>query len=206
LSAATISIVSRHTYLAAVPAALLTASALRELGRRLAERRTRAPSALLSLAPLVLGATALLSGAWLDLRRGVEAGLQATAITRRAAVEIRNALDTHPGSATLTLVDLPYQVPGATDITAYAFANGTAEMVKIVSGRSDVTVQLRRSHAGQVNSANRSTRLAVDELSALASDPSRIVLVFDPLTGNPLASGPGLQVAPGGRPRTSQRR
>lgn len=183
LTAVSIPVVSRHTYLAAVPAALLTASALRTVGLRLA-LRVRAPAAgrLLLFAPTVLGSLLLLWGAWIDQRGALDAGLRASDVTRRAATDIRAALEGRRGPVTVTLVDLPSLVLSA-DMGAYAFTNGTAEMVRIVSGRRDVAVDLRYTPPRRANLANGSTALPPSDPGALASDPARIVLIFDASKG-----------------------
>ena len=181
LTALSIPVASRHTHLSALPAALLSAAALRQAGLFLASRWRG--GRFLALAPMVLGGLALLAGAWFDLQRALDAGRQATDLVRRGAVEIRAALANHPGPVTLTLVDLPSMTYGG-DLGAYAFTNGTDSMVRLVSGRGDVTVDLRRTPERRVNVANGSRPLDASERRALAADPARIVLVFDPQTGD----------------------
>jgi hypothetical protein len=128
---------------------------------------------------MVVGGLLLLAGARSDLRRALDAGRQATDLTGRGAAAIRAALAERPGPLTLTLVDLPsmaYSGP----IGAYAFTNATDSLVRLASGRDDVTVDLRRTPERRANVANGSRPLAKGELAALAADPGRIVLVFDP--------------------------
>jgi hypothetical protein len=184
LTAVSIPVVSRHTYLAAVPAVLLTASALRAVGQRLAPR-VRAPALgrLLLFAPMVLGSLVLLGGAGVDRRRALDAGLEASRVTRQASVDIRAALQDRRGPVVLTLVDLPNTMFSA-DMSAYAFTNGAAEMVRIVSGRSDVTADLRYTPARRGNVANGSKPLLPADLGSSASDAARIVLLYDPQTGS----------------------
>ena len=181
LTALSIPVASRHTHLSALPAALLSAAALRQAGLFLASRWRG--GRFLALAPMVLGGLALLAGAWFDLQRALDAGRQATDLVRRGASEISAALANRPGPVTLTLVDLPSMAYRG-DIGAYAFTNGTDSMVRLVSGRGDVAVDLRRTPERSANVANGSRPLDASERRALAADPARIVLVFDPQTGD----------------------
>jgi hypothetical protein len=179
LTAISIPVASRHTYLAAVPSALLTASVLRQVGLRLASQlRATAKRRSVSVAPLVLGSLFLLYGAWGDLQEALDAGLQASNITRRAAVDIRASLKNRQGPVKVTLVDLPFVISSG-EMRAYAFAYGTTNMVRVVSGRRDVEVDFGSLKSAMNTAAWGSRRLSVSELDALALEHGRIVLIYD---------------------------
>lgn len=182
LTATSLPVASRHIYLAAVPSALLTASALREVGLRLAARlRATATRRSVSLAPLALGSMLLLYGAWGDLREALDAGLQASDITRRAAADIRGWLKNRQGPVRVTLVDLPFSISSGA-MSAYAFAYGTANMVRVVSGLRDVEVDFGSLKSATNAAAWGSRRLSDSELDAFALDQERIVLIYDSRT------------------------
>jgi hypothetical protein len=173
---------SRHTYLAAIPAALLTAAALRVLGERLGRRLQGARAALVRVAPVMLGALVLLLGAQVDLRRALDTADSASDATRQMITAIRGVSPERRGGFTLTLVDMP-SIYTRRGVNAYAFTNGLPEMVKIVSGRDDVVVELRCTGPRPINLASGSRPLAASELQALASDPGRVVLIFESRNG-----------------------
>lgn len=177
---------SRHFYLAALPAALLSAGLLWTgaeraaawLGRRSASDWSAQP-AFLALLVLLL----MLPAAKRDLDRAAAVYGQATAATRQVGAAVRGRLAHRPPLSSVVLLNLPAQV-AQDGISVFFFVNGMREMVELTSGgqvsRNQVRLFYTGSGAPRRAYANGSRPITVAELDATVRDLSALVLLFDP--------------------------
>ena len=179
---------SRHYYLAALPAALLSAALLARAAERLVawwSPRTVgrwAPPAFLAVLPLVL----MLPGAKADHDRAAGLYTQATTAHRAIRWEVQQRLAQKPPLGGVTLVNLPAQVAGD-GVNAYFFLNGMREMIELATGgvleRDQVRLLQTLDPAAPANRFANGTRYAsIAQLEAAIRDLSSITLIFDEAT------------------------
>lgn len=179
---------SRHYYLAALAAALLSASLLWTaaervtawLGRRSTSDWSAQPAFLVMLALLLV-----IPPAKRDLDRAAAFYGQATAATRQVSAAVRERLAYRPPLKSVVLVNLPAQL-AQDGLGVHFFVNGMREMVELTSARQIKRDQVRMfyTHARIPRGiyANGSQPMTMAELDATVRDLSALVLLFDPRT------------------------
>jgi hypothetical protein len=189
VSAAT-AIVSRHFYLAAVPAALLLAWALWSGADRAAAalERVGVPSALHMTAAqtatvlVLIAALLLLSGAKNDLNAAAEIYKVASKATRQVLERVQARLPELPARPRIALVNMPAGLLGD-GVSAFSFVNGLHQMLFLsTQGRiqiSDVQLFYTYDQPQPGKYANGSQPIGLGELSAVVRDPGSLVLMFD---------------------------
>jgi hypothetical protein len=171
LVSAGIDVVSRHCYLAALPASLLASWAL----WRLADRTG---------AGVVLGVVALLAaGARTDLDVAAALHREATEASRQVGDLVLRRLAAGGPPPRVTMVNMP-GVLLRDGMSAFIFGNGLTDQVWLVTEARIRRVQLLYTYAaappGMFANGSRETTLAA--LATLARDPGNLVLAFDPRT------------------------
>jgi hypothetical protein len=175
LAGMTVTVVSRLTYLPAVPATLLIAAALAALGRRMASGRAW----WLRYAPLAAGTLLLLWNAAPDRRTAAEIWGKASDASGHAVADLRTALAGRAGSTHVVLLNLP-RTFASRGMGAFVFANGTHQMLAMSFGSQ---VHLSLGVVGEVpvdTTAFGSKPLSLADLTA-RRDPPLLVLWFDPV-------------------------
>lgn len=182
---------SRHFFLAALPASLLAAAILWELGAWLFRRtpgRVLAPP-LVALTALVL----LLPGAKRDLDAAVRLYAGATAASRQTRDLVDQRLREPPALASVTLVNFPATVV-ENGVHAYSFLNGTQFMIELgTRGRiSHRQVRMITTHGARAGGrfANGTVPVSLPELEARVHDRSTVVLLFEPRSRTVLRLSP----------------
>lgn len=177
---------SRHYYLAALPAALLSAGLLWAGAERAAAWLGRRSSADWSTQPAFLVLLVLLLAlppAKRDLDRAVALYGQATAATRQVSALVRERLAYRPPLSSVVLVNLPAQL-AQDGVGVYFFVNGTREMVELTTGGQVSRNQVRMFYTDTLTPqrayANGSRPITMAELDATVRDLSSLVLIFDP--------------------------
>ncbi|HEV2843284.1 MAG TPA: hypothetical protein VG477_00445, partial [Thermoanaerobaculia bacterium] len=177
---------SRHFYLAALTAALLSASLLWAgaeraaawLGRRSTSDWSAQPAFLVLLVLLLM-----LPAAKRDLDRAAALYGQATAATRQVRAAVQERLAHRPALSSVVLVNRPAQV-AQDGVSVYFFVNGTREMVELTSGSQVRRDQVRLFYTDlgppRQAYANGSQPITMAELDAKVRDLSALVLIFDP--------------------------
>ena len=205
---------SRHNLIAALPAAMLTAALLRELGRRLA-RRPGLPRARRH-APVVVPAVVLLlllPGARRDLATAAELYGDGTAATRRLRSLVEERSGQVPPLASVALVNLPAKVYDR-GLGSYWFINGAHFLVELATGGRVSHRQVEFFRAGKPADdreyANGSRPISWRALRRRAADPATMVLVFDPeartvVRMRPAPQRPRRGAAHAARPRPPER-
>jgi hypothetical protein len=181
ISAAT-AIVSRHFYLAAIPAALLSSWALwrgAEIAAGALESRLALPATEGVAAGLAFFVLALLvSGAVTDLDAAAKVHLEATAASRRT-VELAR-MGASRGARYLVLVNFPGTLV-RDGVNAFAFVNGLTEALSLSSqgavGRPRLVYTGPPAPEGRF--ANRSRPILPAQLGRFAADPQTQVLAFN---------------------------
>jgi hypothetical protein len=179
--------VSRHFFLAAIPAALLSAWILwrgcslahgwltrRTSGSLLAERGAAGVLALL----LVLIAAA---AAKQDLDRAAALNLQASKATKEIQRLVLAHLDARP-LLEPALVNMP-AIIAADGIGSYSFVNGLHQMLMLTSERryrlEDVELYHTYDRTVEGVYANASLPISLGDLDQLVLDPQHLVIAFD---------------------------
>lgn len=181
ISAAT-AIVSRHFYLAAIPAALLSSWVLwkgAEAATAALERRLALPASEGVTAGIAFFALALLvSGAVTDLDTAAKVHREATVASRRT-VELAR-LGVARGVRHLVLVNFPGTLV-RDGINAFAFINGLGEALSLSSNGAIGPPWLAYTGplAPEGRFANGSQPISSRELGRLIADPQTQVLAFD---------------------------
>lgn len=190
LVAAATGIVSRHYYLAAIPAALLlawalwsgadrAAAALERIGVPSALRMTTAQTATVLVFFVGL---LLLSGAKSDLNAAAEIYKVASKATLQVQAGVQARLPELPARPRIALVNMPAGLLGD-GVSAFSFVNGLHHMLYLsTQGRIQISdVQLFHTYdqpqPGEY--ANGSQPIGLGELSAVVRDPGSLVLMFD---------------------------
>ncbi|HEX9940467.1 MAG TPA: hypothetical protein VGG03_00510 [Thermoanaerobaculia bacterium] len=189
VSAAT-GIVSRHFYLAAIPAALLLAWALWSGADRAAAalERVGVPSKLGMTAAqtatvlVFIAALLLLSGAKNDLNAAAEIYNVASKATRQVLERVQARLPELPARPRIVLVNMPAGLLGD-GVSAFSFVNGLHHMLFLsTQGRiqiSDVQLFHTYDQPQPGKYANGSQPIGLDQFSAVVRDPGSLVLMFD---------------------------
>ncbi len=176
---------SRHYYLAALPAALLSAALICGAARRLVPALARRPEqsvaapAAVALVALVL----LVPGAKGDLDRAAGLFAQATAATREIRALAQARLAEQPPLRSVNVVNLPAAVAGD-GVSAYFFVNGMHDMIELATAGSVPRDQVHllqtldaQARPGQF--ANGSRHATAAEVYAAVNDLSSLTLLFD---------------------------
>jgi hypothetical protein len=189
---AAVLIVSRHYYLAAMPAALLLARLVWSIADRLAAavvRRGAAAALRLNeqaLATLlaVLALTVLTAGAKSDLDAAAALAKQATAASRQVASQILARLARSAAPPRVALLNMP-AILEQNGIRSYAFVNGLYPLVRLSTGGRvadpDLLCTYHLNQSRQL--ANESRPISLGDLARRVQDPDSLVLWFDPRTG-----------------------
>jgi hypothetical protein len=186
LLAASIIPQSRHYFLAALPAALLSAGLLWTGAERAAAWLGRRSTADWSAQPAFLVLLVLLlvlPGAKRDLDHAAVLYGQATAATRQVRAAVQQRLAHRPALSSVVLLNLPSQL-AQDGIGVYFFVNGMHQMVELATGGQVGMRQVRLFHtdfgAHRATYANGSQPITMTELDATVRDLSALVLIFDP--------------------------
>ena len=176
LSAAATGIVSRHFYLAAIPAMLLLAWAIWSLADRAAVVLDRAgASSWLALLTLVL----LVAGAKNDLNSAAAVHKVATQATRQVAAAVEARLSSLQQVA---LVNMPAAMV-EDGVSAFSFVNGLHAMLFLRTGGAVRTENVKLFHtydqAQPGEYANGTLPITLDDLAAMIRDPGALVLMYD---------------------------
>lgn len=180
-------IVSRHFYIGAMPAALISAwliwSAADRAAAWLARRDSRIvePRAAATLAFLVL--TLLVSGAKSDLDMAAAVHRDATMASRQVVEAVRQRLAVSPAAATprVVLVNMPASM-GLNGIGAFAFVNGLHPMLKLTTGGRITQPELFYTYAtfAEGKYAKGSLPISLGDLARRVREPGTLVLIYDP--------------------------
>lgn len=187
-------IVSRHLYLLALPAALLSATLLVRTLERLVARGL-APRLGFALGAFVLAGLAF--GASRDLVIADRAHEDATAVAR----DLSQRLVTWTAQGrTVHVADLPARI-GPPGLQAFAFLNGTHARLELAAPTTYRREQLqfwytREPPPGRRAYANGSRPMSLEELERRAAEPDQAVLRYEPASGRLVELGapraPGL--------------
>ena len=184
-----VDIVSRHFYLAALPASLLTSWALWRGADRMASALARLPSFDgLGMSPSQAGAvlvlpivTLLAAGARTDLDSAAAVHLEATQATRQITDLVHRRLLASAAPPRVVLVNMP-AILIRDGMAAFTFGNGLTEQLRLTTaGRVywPLSVYTRTDEAPGTF-ADKSQPITLSGLSALVRDPGVLVLMFDP--------------------------
>ena len=184
-----VDIVSRHFYLAALPASLLAAWALWRGADRIASSLARLPSfAGLGMTPTQAGAALTLlivallaSGARTDLDAAAAVHREATQATRQVTDLVRRRL--LPGAAPpqVVLVNMP-AILIRDGMAAFTFGNGLPQQLRLTTDGRILSPRVVHTRAGDPGMpfADRSRPIPLDQLATLVRNPGTLVLMFDP--------------------------
>jgi hypothetical protein len=178
---ATTEAVSRHLYLAALPASLLLSwgiwSAADRLAGRLARGRERA-AAVLAGSSLAL----LVAGALPDLGAAAAVYRDASAASNQVAALVRRRLAAEPAAPPrVVLVNLPALLARG-GVSAYAFGNGLPQLLRLSTDGRVSRAELFYTEDAVGRPARPSRPITPGELAARVKDPGSLVLRFDPRT------------------------
>ncbi len=186
--AAGIEMVSRHYYLAALPASLLASRALwrgAEGAVAFLVRRSLLPAPGLPTAHagtflLLLPLTLLMTGAWTDLDAAAAVHREATAASRAVTALVARCLAADPAPRIVT-VNLP-TILVRDGMAAFTFGSGLNEQLRLVFDD-----RLRKplythtySTGAQGAFAGASQEITFSRLGSLIRQPGNLVLRFDP--------------------------
>jgi hypothetical protein len=185
--AAGIEMVSRHFYLAALPASLLAARALwRGAEGVIAVLARRYPLSALGLSAeqagffvLLLPLTLLLAGSSTDLDAAAAVHREATAATRAVGDLVARRLREDP-SPRVVLVNMP-AILVRDGMAAFTFGNGLQEQLLLVFGDRLRGPLLAHTYStgAQGNFAGTSREITLSGLGSLVREPGNLVLRFD---------------------------
>lgn len=184
-----VDIVSRHFYLAALPASLLTSWALWRSADWIASVLSRRPSfPALGMSPaqagaaLVLPVVALLvAGSRTDLDAAAAVHLEATQATRQVTDLVHRRLLANAAPPRVVLVNMP-AILIRNGMAAFTFGNGLTQQLRLTTeGRVywHLAVYTLTGEAPGTF-ADKSRPITFSELSALVQDPGTLALMFDP--------------------------
>ncbi|MEO8504980.1 MAG: hypothetical protein ABI609_13865 [Acidobacteriota bacterium] len=185
VSAATV-MVSRHFYLAALPASLLAASGLWWFANWAAQRAAFWPAAVRGA---IVGGVflVLLLASRADLRNAVEVALQATTASRHVLLAAQEVAPTGPDSSRtasrLTLINMPAVITRQ-GVSTFAFVNGLHQMVSLGTNgrvtRPDLRLTYNEFRDGEF--ANGSQVATLASLHATVERPGNVTLCWNPST------------------------
>jgi hypothetical protein len=173
-----IEIVSRHFYLAALPASLLLARALGR-GAERAAARISAPAGALLLPVVAL----LVAGARTDLDAAAAVHREATRAARRITELVRRRLDAGGAPPRVALVNMP-AILIRDGMAAFTFGNGLHQQVRMATERRVPRAWPFHTYstAPPGTFADKSLEIPLGRLAALVRDPGHLVLRFDPVS------------------------
>jgi hypothetical protein len=174
IASASIGISPRHTYMAAIPSALLTAAFFRSLGRRLAGR----DDDLWSVAPVGLATLLLLLGSQTDLRTAYDLWRESSDINRQIVDAVRTELAPRGKAVTLLLVNMPGSIIRR-GMGAYVVSNGLREMARIYFGETVSTLRFPYTYLNPGDLPNRSYPSTLSLLRGESTDFSKAILIYD---------------------------
>jgi hypothetical protein len=177
-------IVSRHFYLAAIPAMLLLAWAIWGLAERAAARLDRSgASSALGLGPEQTAA-ALALFVLVLLVAGAKNDLNSAAAIHRAATQANRQVSDPVAArrpAKLVLINVPAAMT-EDGVSAFSFVNGVHQMLFLKTGMPMADVKLFHTYdqpqAGEYASGTHPATF--DELAAWIRDPRALVFLYDP--------------------------
>jgi hypothetical protein len=185
--AAGIEMVSRHYYLAALPAALLASRALwwgAEKAVAFLARRSRLPVSGLSAEQagfflLLLPLALLLTGSRTDLDAAAEVHREATAATR-AVGDLVSRRRTEAPDPRVVLVNMP-AILVRDGMAAFTFGNGLQEQLWLVFADQVRLPLLAHTYStgAQGAFAGTSREITLSQLGSLVQEPGNLILRFD---------------------------
>jgi hypothetical protein len=182
--------VSRHFYLAALPASLLSAWLLWRAADAVAawlgrwRTHSKSPHPYVAAGLVLLISTLLVVNAKRDLDTAGTLHKQATLATRQVTALVQQRLAQSPNSPPkIALVNMPAKLV-KNGIGAYAFVNGLHQLLRLNTGGRITDPELYYSGppARDGTFANASRPLPLSELAARVRDPGTLVLIFDTRT------------------------
>jgi hypothetical protein len=187
-------VVSRHFYLAALPAALLSSWLLWRAADALAFRIARSGSPLpqpyIAAVLAFLAFTLLAINAKTDLDTAGTIHKQASQASQQVASLVQQRLAQSPTTTPkVVLVNMPAMIH-KDGIGAYSFVNGLHQLLNLTTGGRILAPELYYTYAsfsdGKFASASRP--ISLSELAARVQDPGTLVLTFDARTQNVTAA------------------
>ena len=185
--AAGIEMVSRHYYLAALPASLLASRALwcaAEKGVAFLARRSLLPASGLSAEQagfflLLLPLTLLLTGSRTDLDAAAAVHREATAATRAVGEQVARRLTEDPDPR-VVLVNMP-AILVRDGMAAFTFGNGLPEQLRLVFADRVRRPLLAHTYSTGARGAfaGTSREITFRALGSLLQEPRALVLRFD---------------------------
>jgi hypothetical protein len=180
-------VVSRHFYLAALPASLLSAWLLWRAAEAVAARvGSPLPQPYVAAFLAFLAFALLAVNAKTDLDTAGTIHKQASLATQQVITLVQQRLAQSPGSLPkVALVNMP-AILGKDGIGAYAFVNGLHQILDLTTDGRITAPELYYTYAPFRDGkfANGSRPISLGELAAKVQDPGTLVLTFDGRTQN----------------------
>lgn len=170
---------SRESALPAVPAALLTAWALRQVAEWLASMVRTAPGATVCRQLPALTVLLLIVSAEADHLTAATLHATAAHLSRDLPQQVKAHAPRGKRSIHLTLINMPASVISR-GMAAWVFQNGLPEQVRLTSPEVE-TLQLYRVsvEGAPPDFANGSVAVSLDDLRTQLRDASQVVLLFE---------------------------
>lgn len=180
-------VVSRHFYLAALPAALLSAWLLWRAAEAVAARvGSPLPQPYVAAFLAFLAFALMAVNAKTDIDTAGTIHKQATLASQQVITLVQQRLAQNPKSLPkVALVNMPAMM-SKDGIGAYSFVNGLHQLVNLTTGGRITAPELYYTYATFRDGkfANGSRPISLTELTARVQDPRTLVLTFDGRTQN----------------------
>lgn len=181
LVSAAVGMVSRHLYLAAVPASLIAAWALWWLAGRWATACARySTCAQGGSLGILVGVSLVVASARMDIVSAADLHREVTLATRQVTDLVRRRLSTSPVPQEVIMVNMP-ALQSRGGLGAFAFGNGLTQQLHLTTRGKLLGARYFHTYDGNPAGkyADTSRPIALSELTRLVRDPGVQVLAFD---------------------------